>query len=158
MAQRLLLYNSQMNGNKQISIMDYLSQIDPLSSFNKQYETQRHLRRSFQEEYKIHSFNYLILCFESCQRILTTLNRGEMVDDFWEKKAEEERQRREEEGVEEGEGDEDEEYEEDFEPKIHYLSKNAKRFMNQKQKRSDKFVTSTVGWSHVTRIVEVMEL
>ena len=45
------------------------------SPFMKDYENQRHLRRAFYEEFKIHSFNYILLLFESVMRILTTLNK-----------------------------------------------------------------------------------
>lgn len=39
----------------------------------KQYQNQRLIRRAFFEEYKIHSFNFILLLFESCVRIMTTL-------------------------------------------------------------------------------------
>jgi hypothetical protein len=38
----------------------------------KQYETQRHMRRAFFEEFKIHSFNFIMLLFESVNRIIAT--------------------------------------------------------------------------------------
>lgn len=44
------------------------------------FENQKHLRRAFFEEFKIHSFNYILLLFESVIRILTTVNKDE--DDF----------------------------------------------------------------------------
>jgi hypothetical protein len=92
------------------------------------------------------------LLFESCERILTTLNRSDMVDDHWERAAEARREAREEAGEEEG----SDVSEDDGEPKVHYFSRNARRFMGQKQKRADAFVTPTVGWVHVARLVEVL--
>jgi len=40
-----------------------------------QFKNQRHMRRSFFCEFKIHCFNYKLLLFESVIRILTTLNK-----------------------------------------------------------------------------------
>ena len=40
-----------------------------------QFKNQRHLRRAFFTEFKIHCFNYKLLLFESVIRILTTLNK-----------------------------------------------------------------------------------
>jgi len=36
---------------------------------------QRHIKRAFFEEFKIHSLNYVLLLFESVMRIITTVNR-----------------------------------------------------------------------------------
>jgi hypothetical protein len=73
--EKLLEYNEKINGGREISVLDYLKRIDPLSPFIKTYENQRHLRRAFFEEFKIHSLNYVLLLFESIIRILTTMNR-----------------------------------------------------------------------------------
>lgn len=43
------------------------------SSFAKTYEMQRHIKRAFYEEFKIHSLNYVLLLFECVMRILTTV-------------------------------------------------------------------------------------
>ena len=51
----------------------YLQRIDMDSEFMRRYENQRLLRRAFFEEYKIHCFNFILLLFESCVRILTTV-------------------------------------------------------------------------------------
>jgi len=70
----LLMLNKEMNGGKQILACDFLKQIDPLSDFMRQYENQRHMRRAFEAEYRISSFNYVLLLFESVNRILTVVN------------------------------------------------------------------------------------
>lgn len=36
---------------------------------------QRHIKRAFYEEFKIHSLNYVLLLFESVMRILTTVQK-----------------------------------------------------------------------------------
>lgn len=41
--------------------------------FVKSYMVQRLIRKACFEEYKIHSFNFILLLFESCVRIQTTL-------------------------------------------------------------------------------------
>ena len=45
------------------------------STFAHSFETQRHIKRAFYEEFKIHSLNYVLLLFESVMRIMTTVNR-----------------------------------------------------------------------------------
>ena len=104
----------------------------------KEYSSQRHLRRSFYEEFKIHSFNFVLLLFESIMRILTTMNKD---------------------GGEEGEfDDEGEEEKKGKKEKINYYSKNYKKFLENRQKKIDKFVINCIGWNHVHRIIEVVEM
>jgi hypothetical protein len=79
--EKLLEFNEKINGGREISVLDYLSRIDPLSPFLKAYENQKHLRRAFYEEFKIHSFNYILLLFESVIRILTTMNKEDSMED-----------------------------------------------------------------------------
>jgi hypothetical protein len=74
---KLIEYNEKINEGKELSIVEYLKRIDPNSSFMKEYETQRHIRRGFYEEYKIHCFNYVLLLYESVMRILTTAHKEE---------------------------------------------------------------------------------
>lgn len=77
----MLEFNEKINGGKEISVVEFLKRIDMNSTFIKQFENQKHLRRSFFEEFKIHSFNYVLLLFESVIRILTTINRDLDDDD-----------------------------------------------------------------------------
>lgn len=72
---KLIEYNEKVNEGRELSIVEYLKRIDPHSPFMKEYENQRHLRRGFYEEYKIHCFNYVLLLFESVMRILTTAHK-----------------------------------------------------------------------------------
>ena len=72
MIAKLLEYNEKVNEGKEISVVEYLKRIDMDSDFAKTYEMQRHIRRAFTEEFKIHSLNYVLLLFESIMRILTT--------------------------------------------------------------------------------------
>ena len=103
------------------------------NDFMKQYVNQRHLRRAFFEEYKIHSFNFILLLFESCIRIQTTLaaQRADQTEG--------------EDGIKN-------------EAAAHYYSKNYRRFLEHRQKKLDKFNINCIGWNHVQRIVEVIEM
>lgn len=64
--------NDKVNGGKELLVTHYLERIDPESDFMKDLRHQKLLKKSFFEEYKIHCFNYILLLFESCNRILTT--------------------------------------------------------------------------------------
>lgn len=41
---------------------------------------------------------------------------------------------------------------------MHYYSKNYKRFLDNRQKKIDKFIVNCIGWNHIHRIVEVIEM
>lgn len=70
---KLLEYNEKVNDGKEISVVEYLKRIDLDSDFAHDFEIQRHIKRAFYEEFKIHSLNYVLLLFESQMRILTTV-------------------------------------------------------------------------------------
>jgi hypothetical protein len=72
---KLLEYNEKVNDGKEISVVEYLKKLDMDSDFAHTYNMQRHIKRSFYEEFKIHSLNYVLLLFESVMRIITTVNR-----------------------------------------------------------------------------------
>ena len=72
---KLLENNEKINEGKELSVVEYLKRIEMNSVFMKDYENQRHLRRAFYEEFKIHSFNYVLILFESVMRILTTVSK-----------------------------------------------------------------------------------
>jgi len=57
--------------------MDVFARIDVLSPFMAHYDTQRHLRKVFFEEFKIHSYNYMLLLFDSVNRIMMTNSKQE---------------------------------------------------------------------------------
>ena len=78
---KLLEYNERINNGKEISLVEYLKEIDMKSDFAKDFNNQKHLRRAFFEEFKIHCQNYILLLFESVIRILTTLNKDIDSDD-----------------------------------------------------------------------------
>lgn len=97
----------------------------------QRYENQRLLRRAFFEEYKIHCFNFVLLLFESCVRILTTVaakNSTLLTNPL------------------------------DPDLQDQYFSKNYRRFLEHRHKKIDKHNVSCVGWTHVQRIVEVLEM
>ena len=71
---KLLEYNVKLNAGKEIRVVEYLKQVDKNSAFMKKFENQKHLRRAFFEEFKVHSFNYVLLLFDSALRMLNTLN------------------------------------------------------------------------------------
>lgn len=78
--QKLLEFNEKINSGKEISVVEYLKRIDaknPSDPFLLKFENQRHLRRAFYEEFKIHCFNFILLLFESVIRLLTTLNKDD---------------------------------------------------------------------------------
>ena len=103
---KLLDFNEKINSGREISVVEYLKRIDMNSDFMHQYENQRHLKRAFFEEFKIHSFNYILLLFESVTRVLTTLESRNVVK---EEKA--------------GDGND---------PSQHYFSKNYRRFLEHR--------------------------
>jgi len=106
---KLLEYNEKINEGKELSVIEYLKRIDMNASYMKEYENQRHLRRAFFEEFKIHSFNYVLLLFESVMRILTTNVKEGAEDDEEPKK---------------GKKKKDE--------KLHYYSKNYRKFLENR--------------------------
>lgn len=128
---KLLEYNEKVNDGKEISVVEYLKRIDMDSSFAKTYEVQRHIKRAFYEEFKIHSLNYVLLLFESVMRILTTVNRDTGDDDA-------------------GGGRRAE--------KMQYYSKNYRRFIENRQKKIDKFIVNCIGWNHINRCIEVIDM
>jgi hypothetical protein len=125
---KLLEYNEKVNDGKEISVVEYLKKIDLDSDFAKSYEVQRHIKRAFLEEFKIHSLNYVLLLFESCMRIFTTIGaKAEQPD------------------LVAGE-------------KLQYYSKNYRRFLENRQKKLDKFIVNCIGWNHINRIIEVIDM
>ena len=40
----------------------------------------------------------------------------------------------------------------------HYYSKNYRRFLEARAKKVDQFVVNCIGWSHVLRCIEVIEM
>ena len=129
---KLLEYNEKVNEGKEISVVDYLKRIDPNTPFFKTFEIQRHVRRAFSEEFKIHSLNYVLLLFESVMRIMTTVNyqNGE-TDDITNDKRHE---------------------------KMAYYSKNYRKFIENRQKKIDKFIVNCIGWNHINRCIEVIDM
>jgi len=129
---KLLEYNEKVNEGKEISVVDYLKRIDPMSPFAHSFEIQRHIKRAFFEEFKIHSLNYVLLLFESVMRITTTVNYQEgNADDITNEKRHE---------------------------KMAYYSKNYRKFIENRQKKIDKFIVNCIGWSHINRCIEVIEM
>jgi hypothetical protein len=131
---KLLEYNEKVNEGREISVVEFLKRIEPSSDFMKQYETQRHMRRAFMEEFKIHSYNYILLLLESVMRILTTSIKDHFDDD------------------------EDAKNPKKKKDKINFMSKNYKRFLENRQKKIDKFIVNCIGWNHVNRCIEVLDM
>lgn len=127
---KLIEYNEKVNEGRELSIVEYLKRIDPYSAFMKDYDNQRNLRRGFYEEYKIHCFNYVLLLFESVMRILTTAHKDEDQEDPDAKGTK----------------------------GLHLYSKNYKRFLENRQKKIDKFIVNCIGWTHIHRCIEVLEM
>src|SRR4051812_775284 len=79
----------------------------------------------------------MLLLFESVMRILTTNNKeGEELE-------------------EEAKGGGKKKKKQD---KLHYYSKNYKRFLENRQKKIDKFIVNCIGWNHIHRCIEVIEM
>jgi hypothetical protein len=90
------------------------------------------VRRAFFEEFKIHSLNYVLLLFESVMRIMTTVNyQNGDVDDLTNDKRHE---------------------------KMAYYSKNYRKFIENRQKKIDKFIVNCIGWNHINRCIEVIDM
>lgn len=102
------------------------------SNFAKTYEMQRHIKRAFFEEFKIHALNYVLLLFESVMRIITTVNRDKEEEDGGP-------------GLKRNE-------------KMQYYSKNYRRFIENRQKKIDKFIVNCIGWNHINRCIEVIDM
>ena len=79
---KLLEYNQKLNGGKEIRVVDFLKKINANSPFLHKFENQKHMRRAFFEEYKVHSFNYTLLLFDSIIRLLNTTCKQEFSDNF----------------------------------------------------------------------------
>ena len=73
----MLEYNERINNGREISVVEYLKRLDQQSPFIQRFVNQRHLRRAYFEEFKIHSFNYILLLFESVIRLLSTLGKDD---------------------------------------------------------------------------------
>ena len=86
------------------------------------------------EEFKIHSYNYILLLLESVMRILTTSIKDHFDDD------------------------EDAKNPKKKKDKINFMSKNYKRFLENRQKKIDKFIVNCIGWNHVNRCIEVLDM
>jgi hypothetical protein len=41
---------------------------------------------------------------------------------------------------------------------LHLYSKNYKRFLENRQKKIDKFIVNCIGWTHIHRCIEVLEM
>ena len=77
---KLVEYNEKMNNGREVSVVEYLKRIDQRSPFIQKYENQKHLRKAFFEEFKIHSFNYVLLLFESVIRMLYAVRKEDQQD------------------------------------------------------------------------------
>lgn len=127
-------YNEKVNDGKEISVVEYLKKIDMNSTFAKSFEIQRHIKRAFYEEFKIHSLNYVLLLFESVMRMLTTIHKDIP------------------------EGDEKNPVSKQRNEKMQYYSKNYRRFVENRQKKIDKFIVNCIGWNHINRCIEVIDM
>ena len=99
------------------------------------------MRRSYLEEFKIHCLNYILLLFESVVRFLTTLGKDE--NEGADANIE----------VRKGKrkfGNEND--------AAHYYAKNYRRFLEYRAANSDSVVVSCIGWTHVHRCIEVIEM
>ncbi len=74
----------------------------------------------------------MLLLFESVMRIFTTASRGE---------------------EEETKADAEKRAE-----KMQYYSKNYRRFIENRTKKIDKFIVNCIGWNHINRCIEVIDM
>jgi len=77
------------------------------------------MRRAYFEEFKIHSFNYILLLFESVIRLLTTINKEDDGNDA------------------EGASGRTGGRRKGGEDQTHYYSKNYRRFLESRAKKID---------------------
>ena len=88
------------------------------------------MRRAYFEEFKIHSFNYILLLFESVIRLLCTLGKDEN------EPGDQDLERKRKKG-----GDQHDET---------YYAKNYRRFLEARAKKNnDQYVVNCIGWEHV---------
>ena len=107
-----------------------MKRINPNKPFLRSYENQKNIRTSFYEEFKICGFNLILMLFESVTRVLTTVEENQS-----------------------SKGD----------PKglkgaSTYNNKNYKRFLESRTKKVDQFIVNCIGWAHVLRSIEVIEM
>ena len=120
---KLLEFNEKINSGKEISLVEYMKRIDMKSTFMQQFQNQRLLRRCFFEEFKIHSFNFILLLFESVIRLLSTMNM-DIEEEEQEKQRNAEAKKK-----KNKDGKVDEE--------TAYYSRNYRRFLEQRAKKVD---------------------
>ena len=151
--QKLVEYNEKVNEGKEITIVDYLRRIDASSKFMKEFETQRVMKKSFIEEFKIHCYNYILLLFESIMRILTTLKKEKEDESSSSDEEQEEDKHEPEEKPKSKDGKKKKKKKKGVQE---IFSKNYKRFLENRQKKIDKFIVNCIGWNHIHRCVEVL--
>ena len=97
------------------------------------------MRHAFFEEFKISSFNFILLLFESLIRILTTINilDGEQNSPRYQKSKTKKGQK--------------------ADP-MHTVSKNYRRFLESRSKKIDEFIVHCIGWPHVLRSIEIIDM
>lgn len=105
------------------------------------------MKTSFIEEFKIHCYNYILLLFESIMRILTTLKK-EKDDDSSSSDEEEEKK---EEGSSRDTLTKGKKKKKGRKDVKDIFSKNYKRFLENRQKKIDKFIVNCIGWNHIHR-------
>lgn len=75
--------------------------------------------------------NYVLLLFESVMRIMTTVHtNGPNGDPTKDKRHE----------------------------KMMYYSKNYRKFIENRQQKVDKFIVNCIGWNHINRCLEVIDM
>ena len=92
------------------------------------------MRTSFYEEFKISSWNFVICLFESVLRIMTTIDEhNEFINDKSQSKK-------------------------SLETRAGHFSKDYRRFLESKTKDVDQFVVNCIGWAHVLRMIDVLDM
>ena len=102
-------------------MVEFLKRLSGDTDFMQKFKNQKHLRRAFFTEFKIHCFNYKLLLFESVIRMLTTLNKEMEDEDGNDIEGRKGRRQK---------GNKTEE-------QTHYFSKNYKRFLESRAKKID---------------------
>ena len=127
------------------------------------------MRRAFFEEFKIHSFNYIMLLFESVNRMIANDEKDEsqLIDEEkharqignYKQASDLAKDRKTTTTFTSKSGNTIEIKEDENEQeKVQYYSKNYKKYIEHRQQPLKKYVANCIGWIHIVRAVEVLAM
>ena len=128
--------NEKIHNGKETSVIEYMKRIDTKAKVLKSYENQKAMRTCFYEEFKIEGFKFITLLFESMIRLLATMLDHQDMAEF---------------------GQSQPSYM-GTQGASNVYSRNLTRFLENRSRKIDKFISHCIGWPHVFRSIEVLEM